>query len=91
MALYELRTYTLHVGKMAEAVKLYRRSASQRSKRAGGTRSLSGTSRPIREQSINSYICGSSMMMPTVERIGQVSQRTKISSRASHRNSAPCL
>src|SRR5262249_57856953 len=23
MALYELRTYTLHVGKMAEAVKLY--------------------------------------------------------------------
>jgi hypothetical protein len=52
---------------------------------------LSGTSRPIREQSINSYICGSSMMMPTVERIGQVSQRTKISSRASHRNSAPCL
>jgi len=23
MALYELRTYTLHVGKMSEAVKLY--------------------------------------------------------------------
>ena len=25
MALYELRTYTLYVGKMAEAVKLYQR------------------------------------------------------------------
>jgi hypothetical protein len=34
MALYELRTYTLYVGKMAEAVGLYQNSAFRPSKRA---------------------------------------------------------
>src|SRR5689334_7782675 len=50
---------------MTQEVKLLhessiRKSASRRSRRAGRTRSSSGTSRPIRAQSINSYICGSS-------------------------------
>ena len=39
MALYELRTYTLRVGTMAEAVKLYQEIAFQRSRRAAITRS----------------------------------------------------
>jgi hypothetical protein len=30
MALYELRTYTLYVGKMAEAVKLYQEYVGRR-------------------------------------------------------------
>src|SRR5215472_5358327 len=42
MALYELRTYTLYVGKMAEVVKLYQEIGSRRSRRAGRTKSLSG-------------------------------------------------
>jgi hypothetical protein len=39
MALYELRTYTLRVGAMAEAVKLYQELAFRRFRRAGRTRS----------------------------------------------------
>ena len=35
MALYELRTYTLYVGKMAEAVKLYQESLLHKSEDAG--------------------------------------------------------
>jgi len=72
MALYELRTYTLHVGKMAEAVKLYQEIGSRRSRRAGRTRSWSGISKAIRVRSINLYIFGSSRMTPTVVRIGCV-------------------
>jgi hypothetical protein len=42
MALYELRTSTLHVGKMAEAVKLYQEIGFQHSGRAVRTRKLVG-------------------------------------------------
>jgi hypothetical protein len=36
MALYELRTYTLHVGKMAEAVKLYQEIGFPALQKGGG-------------------------------------------------------
>ena len=39
MALYELRTYTLYVGKMAEAVKLYQEFGFPALRRAARTRS----------------------------------------------------
>jgi hypothetical protein len=39
MALYELTTYTLRVGAMAEAVKLYQEIGFPRFRRAGRTRS----------------------------------------------------
>jgi hypothetical protein len=37
MALYELRTYTLRVGAMAEAVQLYQELASRHCKRVART------------------------------------------------------
>jgi hypothetical protein len=39
MALYEMRTYTLYVGKMAEATKLYQEFGFPALQRAGMTRS----------------------------------------------------
>jgi hypothetical protein len=48
MALYELRTYTLHVGKMAEAVKLYQEIGFAALQKAGRIRSSSGISRATR-------------------------------------------
>jgi len=42
MTVYEMRTYTLHVGKMGEAVKLYRHPGGQAAdRRAVGPASLS--------------------------------------------------
>jgi hypothetical protein len=86
MALYEPRTYTLHVGKMAEAVKIgfpALQKGRQDKKLVGYFQSDTG-------QSISLYIFGNSMMTPTVARIGQVCRPTKISSRDSPRSSAPC-
>ena len=42
MALYELRTYTLHVGKMAEAVKLYQELGFPAMQRGGFDQKLVG-------------------------------------------------
>ncbi|UYN96016.1 MAG: NIPSNAP family protein [Enhydrobacter sp.] len=42
MALYELRTYTLHVGKMAEAVKLYQQFGYPALEKGGFARKLVG-------------------------------------------------
>ena len=42
MALYELRTYTLHVGKMAEAVKLYQELGFPALKKGGHDANLVG-------------------------------------------------
>ena len=47
MALYELRTYTLYVGKMAEVVKLYSEEGYPASRRAGSPRISSGISRAM--------------------------------------------
>ncbi len=42
MALYELRTYTLHVGKMAEVVKLYQEFGFPALQKAGNDKKLVG-------------------------------------------------
>ncbi|MGE4078441.1 MAG: hypothetical protein AB7F22_23080 [Reyranella sp.] len=47
MALYELRTYTFHVGKMAEAVKLYQELGFPALHKGGHDKNLVATSRPI--------------------------------------------
>ena len=44
MALYELRTYTLYVGKMAEATRLYQELGYPAFEKGGTTRTLSATS-----------------------------------------------
>ena len=46
MTVYEMRTYTLHVGKMGEAINSTPSSVFPRSRRAARTRSSSATSRP---------------------------------------------
>ena len=90
MALYELRTYTLHVGKMAEAVKLYQEIGFPALQKGGQDKKLVGYFQSDTGRSTHSYISGSSMMTPTVAPIGPLCSRTKISLRASPRNSAPC-
>jgi hypothetical protein len=47
MAPYEMRTYTLYVGKMAEAVKLYQELGFPALQKAAMTSILSGTSKAI--------------------------------------------
>ena len=71
MALYELRTYTLYVGKMAEATKLYQELGFPALERAAMTRSSSATSRPTLARSTNSFISGSLMTTPTGGSTGQ--------------------
>ena len=63
MALYELRTYTLRVGAMAEAVKLYQEVGFPALHKGQHEKSWSGTSRPIPERSTKFCIFGSSTMM----------------------------
>jgi hypothetical protein len=90
MPLYELRTYTLYVGKMAEAVKLYQEIGFPALQKGGQDKKLVGISKAIPARSINSFIFGNSMMTLTVARIGKASMRTRILSKASPRSSAPC-
>jgi hypothetical protein len=90
MALYELRTYTLHVGKMAEAVKLYQEIGFPALQKGGQDKKFVGYFQSDTVRSINLYISGSSTMTPTGVPIGRVCPRTRISSKASPRSSAPC-
>ncbi len=71
MALYELRTYTLRVGAMAEAVKLYQELGFPALQRGGCDKKLIDTFRPIPARSTNSSICGNSMTMAIGARIGR--------------------
>ena len=48
MALYEMRTYTLYVGKMAEAQKLYTELGFPALKKGGHDKNLVGISSPTR-------------------------------------------
>ena len=89
MALYELRTYTLHVGKMAEAVKLYQDIGFPALQKGGQDKKLSAISRAIPARSTNCYISGNSMMTPTVARIGPLCTQTGILSKVSPRSSDP--
>jgi len=56
MALCELRTYTLYVGKMAEAVKLYQEIGFPALQKGGQDKKFVGYSTATPVQSINSYI-----------------------------------
>jgi hypothetical protein len=70
MALYELRTYTLHVGKMAEAVKLYQEIGFPALHKGGQDKKLVGCFQSVSARSISFYISGSSTTTPTGEHIG---------------------
>jgi len=72
MTVYEMRTYTLHVGKMAEAVKLYTEFGYPALQKGGQDKKLIG----------DSSICGSSTTTPTVARTGLRYLPTRISSKA---------
>jgi hypothetical protein len=67
MALYELRTYTLYIGKMAEAVKLYQEIGFPALQKGRQDKTLVGYFQCDRVRSINLYIFGSSMMTPLSE------------------------
>jgi len=83
MALYELRTYTLRVGAMAEAVKLYQEVGFPALHKGQHDKKLVGTSRPIPERSTRFCIFGSSTMMQIDAHIGPPCMRTRTLSRAS--------
>jgi hypothetical protein len=90
MALCELRTYTLRVGAMAEAVKLYQglgfpalQKGGQDNKLVGYFQADTGT--------INQLVhLWKSTTTPTAVRIGRRSSRTRILSRVSPRSSGRC-
>jgi hypothetical protein len=71
MALYELRTYTLRVGAMAEAVKLYQQIGFPALQKGSHDKKLVGYYRPIPARSTSFCICGSSTMMLIVGLIGR--------------------
>jgi len=88
MVLYELRTYTLYVGKMAEATKLYQELGFPALKKGGAMiRSSWATSRPTLARSTNSSISGNLMTTPTGGNTGQGSSPTRTSSEALPRSS----
>ena len=83
MTVYEMRTYTLHVGKMGEAVKLYTELGYPALQKGGQDKKLIGYFQADTARSISSSICGSLSTMPTVARTGPRYSPTRISSRAS--------
>ena len=91
MALYELRTYTLRVGTMAEAVKLYQEIGFPALQK-GHHDNKFGRILPGRHGHDQHSFCifGGSMMMLIVGRIGPRYMRTRISLRASHQSSVRC-
>ena len=85
MPLYELRTYTLYVGKMTEAVKLYQEIGFPALQKGGQDKKLVGYFQSD-TGTINQLIHLWSLMTTlTGERIGQVCPRTRISPKASPR------
>jgi NIPSNAP len=88
MTVYEMRTYTLHVGKMAEAVKLYTEFAYPALQKGGQDKKLIGYFQA--DTGISSSTSGSSTTMPTVARTGRRCSPTRTSSRALPSNSVRC-
>jgi hypothetical protein len=88
MALYELRTYTLRVGAMAEAVKLYQELGFPALQKGGQDKKLVGYFQSD-TGTINQLVHLWKFDDDAV-RIGQQFMRTRISSRASLRSSARC-
>jgi hypothetical protein len=89
MALYELRTYTLRVGAMAEAVTLYQELGFQALRKGGHDKHLVGYFQADTGRLTRSSICGSLRTTPTGAHIGQPCLRTRTLSRASPRSSGP--
>jgi hypothetical protein len=75
---------------MAEAVKLYQEIGFPALQKGGQDKKLVGYFQSDTGTINHLYISGNSMMTPTVAHIGSLCSRTKISSKASPRNSAPC-
>ena len=87
MALYEMRTYTLYVGKMAEAQKLYTELGFPALKKGGHDKNLVGyfvADTGMINQLVHIW---NSRTMATGARTGRPCSRAKISSRASLRSS----
>ena len=90
MALYELRTYTLRVGAMAEAVKLYQEIGFPALQKGKHDKKLIGYFQGDTGTINQICICGSSTMMQIVGRIGPLYMRTRTSLRALPLGSAHC-
>ena len=89
MALYELRTYTLHVGKMAEAVKLYQEIGFPALQKGGQDKKLVGYFQSD-TGTINQLVHLWKFDDDADRRAHWTAvSRIRISSRASPRNSAP--
>jgi hypothetical protein len=87
MALYEMRTYTLYVGKMPEAVKLYQELGFPALQKGGHDKKLIGYSKATPAPSTSWCTFGSSTMTPIGGSTGKRCLRTRISWLASRRNS----
>ena len=81
MALYELRTYTLYVGKMAEVTKLYQEFGFPALKKGGHDKKLLGYFQADTGRSTKSSISGNLMTTPIGGSTGQGSSPTKTSSK----------
>ena len=98
MALYELRTYTLRVGAMAEAVKLYQeigfpalQKGGQDKKLVGYFQADTGTiNQLVHLWKFDDDAAGSSMTTPIGAPIGRRCMRTRISSKALRPSSGHC-
>jgi hypothetical protein len=90
MPLYELRTYTLRVGTMAEAVKLYQGNGFPALQKGGHDKKLIGYFQADTGTINQLCICGSSTMMLTVGRIGPLFMRTRTLLRASRQSFGRC-
>ena len=87
MALYEMRTYTLYVGKMAEAQKLYTELGFPALKNGGHDKNLLGYFVADTGMIISSCTSGNSRTMATGAHTGRPCSRTRILSRGSLRSS----
>ena len=83
MTVYEMRTYTLHVGKMGEAVKLYTEIGYPALQKGGQDKKLIGYFQADTGTITSSCTCGSSTTTPIAARTGRRCSRTRTSSRAS--------
>ena len=81
MTVYEMRTYTLHVGKMAEAVKLYTEFGYPALQKGGQDKKLIGYFQAD-TGTINQLVHLWKTTMPTVARTGLRYSPTRISSTA---------
>jgi NIPSNAP protein len=85
-----LRTYTLRVGTMAEAVKLYQEIGFPALQKGKHDKKLLGYFQADTGRSTRLCTCGSSTMMLIVGRIGRLFMRIRILLRASRQSFGRC-